>query len=258
MRFASDFKKYINYALYSAAAELKNQVHGTYLGWVWWILDPLLYMAVYSFVVEGVFGAKIENFSVFVFIGLSAWNYFSASANSSVSVVRSYRSVLQKAYIPKFILVLIVMFINFFKMALSFAILIAAMAAMGLKLQLAALCFFPLIAVYSALIFGLCLISAHIGVYIADLSNVTVVATRVLFYFSGIFYDLKELPQKLMPVYFYVCPTGFFVRELRACLLYAQPCDFKMLAYWLTVAALVSLTGLSLMYRNENSYMKAV
>ena len=71
MKLLKDFKKYFPYVLESSKAELKSQVSDSYLGWVWWILDPLLFMFVYSFVVKIVFGASIDNFPIFVFIGLS-------------------------------------------------------------------------------------------------------------------------------------------------------------------------------------------
>ena len=44
MRFVKDIKKYWTYAIYSAKAELKSEVASSYLNWLWWILDPLLFM----------------------------------------------------------------------------------------------------------------------------------------------------------------------------------------------------------------------
>ena len=47
--FIDDMKKYYSYAKYSAKAELKAEVAGSYLNWVWWILEPMLnvYLCVY-------------------------------------------------------------------------------------------------------------------------------------------------------------------------------------------------------------------
>ena len=74
--FIRDLKRYYKYAMYSAASELKSQVAGSYLGWMWWILDPLLFMLVYTFVAMYVFQYQVDNFPLFVFMGITVWNFF--------------------------------------------------------------------------------------------------------------------------------------------------------------------------------------
>ena len=48
-RFKSDFKKYFAYAKFSARSDLKSEVASSYLNWLWWIIDPMLFMLVYTF-----------------------------------------------------------------------------------------------------------------------------------------------------------------------------------------------------------------
>ena len=76
-RFISDSKKYREYAWEAAKAELKSEVAGSRLSWLWWVLDPMLFMMVYSFVFILVFGKKQDYLASFMFIGLSCWNFFS-------------------------------------------------------------------------------------------------------------------------------------------------------------------------------------
>ena len=75
-KFIINIKKYFNYSVYSAKSELKNEVANSYLNWFWWILDPLAFMLIYSFIVTVVFKTKQENITVFVFIGLTIWTFF--------------------------------------------------------------------------------------------------------------------------------------------------------------------------------------
>ena len=49
-RFFHDMQRYRRYMFYSAKAQLKNEVAGSFLNRLWWILDPLLFMLVYTFV----------------------------------------------------------------------------------------------------------------------------------------------------------------------------------------------------------------
>ena len=49
-RFIKDMKKHYKYAIYSAKAELKAEVAGSYLNWIWWILEPICFMFIYALI----------------------------------------------------------------------------------------------------------------------------------------------------------------------------------------------------------------
>ena len=46
-KFINNIKKYKGYMLYATKATLKSEVAGSRLNWLWWILDPFLFMLVY-------------------------------------------------------------------------------------------------------------------------------------------------------------------------------------------------------------------
>ena len=112
VRFVNDMKKYFSYAKYSARSDLKSEVASSYLNWLWWILDPLLYMLVYSFITVIVFQSKVDYFPIFVFIGLTLWNFFSKNVQGSVKMVRQNSGIVSKVYIPKYILILQKLLVN--------------------------------------------------------------------------------------------------------------------------------------------------
>ena len=61
-KIIADLKKYWEYITFAATSELKSEVAGSFLGWIWWILDPLFFMFVYTFVVRFVFAHIKINF----------------------------------------------------------------------------------------------------------------------------------------------------------------------------------------------------
>lgn len=79
-RFIRDVKKYYKYTIYAAKSELKSEVANSHLSWMWWILDPLLFMVVYSFVAVIVFQKGEPYLPVFIFIGYNSWNFFRSPA----------------------------------------------------------------------------------------------------------------------------------------------------------------------------------
>ena len=74
-RFIENIKRYFKYAVYSARADLKAEVAGSYLNWLWWILDPMFFMIIYIFIASIVFKTTEPYFPVFIFTGLTVWDY---------------------------------------------------------------------------------------------------------------------------------------------------------------------------------------
>lgn len=70
MRALKDIKKYKEYLSYSSSLELKKQTSGTFIGGIWWILDPLLHMLVYTIIVSFIFKKSEPNFPAFLFCAL--------------------------------------------------------------------------------------------------------------------------------------------------------------------------------------------
>ena len=85
-RFISDVKHFFNYTVFSTKAELKSEVAGSFLSWLWWILDPLLYMLVYSFIAIVVFKSGEPYFPVFVFIGMNCWTFLTKLSKAVLSL----------------------------------------------------------------------------------------------------------------------------------------------------------------------------
>lgn len=54
-KVAAHIRRYNPYSMYAAKSELKGEVGSSYLTWLWWILDPVLFMLVYVFITVVVF-----------------------------------------------------------------------------------------------------------------------------------------------------------------------------------------------------------
>ena len=108
-KFIQDVQKFYKYAIYSSKAELKSEIANSHLSWLWWILDPLLFMLVYAFISVIVFKASEKYFMAFVFIGLSLWDFFNKTVKQSVKIVSHNSQVVSKVYLPKYIFVFVKM-----------------------------------------------------------------------------------------------------------------------------------------------------
>lgn len=258
-RLLRDLKKYRWYLLYSAKSELRAEVAGSYLNWLWWILDPLLFMLVYTFVVRVVFTAKEQYFAAFVLIGLTAWNFFNKSVQGSVNVIRKNKSVVSKIYLPKYLLVLTNMMVLAFKMAISFVLIFVLMLILRVPFTGYILHAVPILLVLLVVTFGISTIFMHFGVFVRDLYNVTVLLLRLVFYMTGVFYSIPlRVPAPYGAILLRINPLAFLTESLRGALLYGAAPDYLLLGVWFVIGLALTAIGITTVYRYENSYAKVI
>ena len=258
-RLLRDLKKYRWYLLYSAKSELRAEVAGSYLNWLWWILDPLLFMLVYTFVVRVVFTAKEQYFAAFVLIGLTVWNFFNKSVQGSVNVIRKNKSVVSKIYLPKYLLVLTNMMVLAFKMAISFVLIFVLMLILRVPFTWHILHAVPTVLVLIVVTFGISTIFMHFGVFVRDLYNVTVLLLRLVFYMTGVFYSIPlRVPAPYGTILLRINPLAFLTESLRGALLYGAAPDYLLLGVWFVIGLALTAIGITTVYRYENSYAKVI
>lgn len=258
-RFIEDIKKYYKYTVYAAKAELKSEVAGSYLGWMWWFLEPFCFMLVYAFMVVAVFRSSEPYMLAFVFIGNTVWTFFNKCLTAGVKTIASNKNIVTKVYIPKFILVLVKMFVNFFKLLVSMLIVAGLMAIYRVPLSLTMIQMIPLLVLLFLLTFGICVILSHFGVFIEDLKNVINILLKLLFYFSGIFYSVsKRIPSPYGPMMAKINPVAFIIEESRNVLLGATNMNIMWMGIWYVVAIILCVIGIRLVYKNENNYVKVM
>ena len=243
-----DFKKYKDYTFYSAKSGLKSEVASSRLNWLWWILDPLFFMLVYMFVSVIVFRTRELYFPIFVFIGISVWDFFNKTIVQSVRIVKANKAI---------ILLVQKLCINGFKMMISFLIVALMMLLYRVPITYNILFFIPFILLLFIITFGICTIVLHFGVFIEDLTNITSIVLRILFYFSGIFYSVESrVPAPYNEVLLHINPTSFIINELRKCMIYQQTPNINMLIFWIIGGIFISYIGIKIIYKYENGYVK--
>ncbi|MFP3153699.1 ABC transporter permease [Lachnospiraceae bacterium ZAX-1] len=257
-RFINDLKKYYKYAIYSAKSELKSEIANSHLSWLWWILDPLLFMLVYTFISVIVFDSKQEYFPVFVFIGLAAWTFFEKTVKQSVKLVTSNKAIVTKVYIPKHVLIFVKMYANGFKMLISFALVAVMMVAYRIPITYRILYMIPIFITLALFTFGAGTIMLHFGVFVEDLANVINVLLRLLFYVSGIFYSIQGRVKPYGTILLKINPIALILNGLRDCMIYSTDPDGIFLLVWFAVSVALSVIGLKIIYKYENSYVKVI
>ncbi len=258
-RFVTDVKKYWHYSIYAAKADLKSEVANSYLNWVWWILEPLCMMLLYVFVFGYIFKATEKYFTIFVFIGISMWDFFNRGITNSVKNIKSNKAIISKVYIPKYILFIEKMMVHAFKMLISLGIVVVMMLICKVPITEKVL-FAPIVLLDLFLVtFAIGVHLLHFGVFVTDLNNIVSIALKFVFYMTGIFYNIKErIPGALGEVLLKANPIAALLSAMRQCLIYGQRPSMRLLAVIFVGSVIIALWGVKRIYKYENSYAKVV
>lgn len=261
-RFFNDVKKYYNYEVRSAKSSLKTEVANSYLNWIWWILDPLLSMIIYYVIFGIVFEAKEPHFMAFLFIGQTMWGFFNKNVVQSVKMIKRNKAIVSKVYIPKFVLLFANMMVNGFKMMISWVIVVVMMLISKVELSPYIVCYVPVMLVLVMVTFAVCVNLMHFGVFVEDLGNVVNIGMQLLFYMTGIMYNIENRLGDDYPLIADVLtncnPVALLIRDMRNVLLYAQAPNWSLMGVWVLIAIVFSVIGVRTIYKNENSYVKVI
>lgn len=257
--FFENLKKYNKYAVRSAKAELKSEVADSYLNWLWWVIEPLCFMLIYTFVFGIIFKNNQPYFASFVFIGLTAWEFFNRMILGSVKLIINNRDLVTKVYIPKYILLISKSYTYLFKMGISLLIAFALMIYQGVPFTWHMIFIIPIIIVLYLVSFGIGMILMNYGVTLNDLANLTNIGLKMVFYMSGVFYNIRiRLEGILSYILLRGNPAAFCMDELRKVLLENKLPSFEGLAFWFIIGIILCFIGINIIHKNENSYAKVI
>lgn len=258
-RFIGDLRKYMPYAIWAAKADLGAEVASSYLNWLWWMIEPFCMMIIYTIIFGYVFKASEAYFPVFIFTGITMWGFFSRSVNGSVNTVRNGKDIITKIYMPKYILLLSKMFVNGFKMMVSFGVIAVMMVVFRVPVSWNLIWFAPILLVLFLFTFGVGSIMMHYGVYVNDLGYITGIVLQMMMYLSGVFYSIaKRLPEPFGDVVECFNPIALFISSMRDAILYCTTPRLGIVAVWGFISLVLIALGVFTIYSNENAYVKVI
>jgi len=122
--------------------ELKIKYTASVLGAVWSLLNPVVFLAVFSFVVR-VLRVPVPDFPIFLLSGLLAWNFFNYCVLQGTRSVVDNANLVKKVAFPREILPLASIGVGLVDLGLQTAVLVLFIAISGHDLAATALILYP-------------------------------------------------------------------------------------------------------------------
>ena len=185
--------------------ELKSRQLESTLGWIWWLVDPLIMMLIYWGVVVGILGRGKERYApypVFILCALVTWKYFSSTVQQSTKILRQHEGLIKSIPFPTMALPISrvlsgsVFFICGFIVLLGTTFVVPNSQHTGARL--------PLLQVPVLMLAQMCIIAGAalavscLGVVVRDLQTTLSHVLRIGFYMSPGLYGADMVREKLI------------------------------------------------------------
>ena len=243
--------------LYLVTSGLKSQHRNNFLGYFWWLLDPLLGILIYYFVVVVIFNRGSPDFGVYLVVGMVVWRWLGSTVSSASKAIIGQAGVISQVYLPKAIFPIgaaLTQLINF-----GFGLLVIAIFCLFLRVAPGLrLLWLPLI-VLAQLFFmiALAVFTAYVCVFIRDIDNTLNHLMRLWFFGSPVIWQADVFPSRFHWV-LDINPMTHFLAGYRNIIIYNQPPNLAAIILTGIVSAAFIIVTIYYYSINEHRIIKAV
>lgn len=217
------------FAIRLAGSRLISGLLPNRLGVLWIVLKPLslaiTYGLIFHFILSG--PARPTNFVQYLIVGVFVFEFFTGCFGSGSKAITSNTKLVQSFGFPRILLPISVIAEQAMRMIPVVLLLGILLLVLGEPISWSWLLVIPIFAVMGVFNLGVALVVARISVRTRDVQQLIPIITRVLFYASGIFFNvdgaLADFPTLLTMVQ--LVPTYEFIAIARDVLLagYSAP-----------------------------------
>lgn len=234
---------------------LKSEAAKTYLGYVWWLLEPALLIGVF-YIVFAVFLARGgQHFIIFLICGKIPFLWFSKSVTNASRSILNGRGLINQVSIPKPFFPILVVFQDSVKQIVVFAFMFAVIYFYGMAVSWVWLSVIFIVLTQFLLISAVSLLVAAITPFLPDFRYLIATAMIALMFGSGIFYSYKDV---LLPEHqrlFLMNPIANLIKNYRQVLMENVQPDFASLG--IICLTSIALIGLMVVYYRKTDTVYA-
>jgi len=220
------------------ARDFKRKYKRSSLGVFWSFLNPLLTMLVQYLVFSTIFKSSIENFIVYLLIGIILFNFFGEAVGLGLSSIVDNAQLINKVYMPKIIYPLSRVLSSAINLLISLVPLVIVMMITGVSMNKTVLLIPIGLLCLLVFCFGMAMMLSAAMVFFRDTFFLWNVVSTLWMYLTPTFYPLDIIPAAWLPIY-KLNPMYQYITFLRSILL-----DGVAPAPELLVGCIISAVGM--------------
>ncbi|KRC35190.1 MULTISPECIES: ABC transporter permease [unclassified Lysobacter] len=242
-----------------------SRYRGSLIGLAWSFFNPLLMLAIYTFVFSTVFKARWgvgheetrAGFAAIMFVGVIIHGLLAECIIKAPGLVLGNVVYVKRVVFPLEVLPWVAIGSALFHALVSFVVLMVAQLALGHEIPWTAV-FFPIVVlplVFVAMGFGWLL--AATSVFVRDIGMITGLFTTALMFMAPVFYPLSALPKEFR-WYILFNPLTFIIEQSRAVLIAGETPDWIGLGVYSVLAVVFAWIGYWWFQKSRNGFADVV
>jgi lipopolysaccharide transport system permease protein len=220
--------------------EVAGRYAGSFMGLHWAVLNPLLMLAVYTFVFSVVFKARWggaeegkAQFALVLFAGLIVHALFAEVLNRAPGLIIANVNYVKRVMFPLEVLPVIALVSALFHALVSIAVLLIAFLLVNGHLHWTVVLLPFVLLPLMILTLGLAWMLASVGVFVRDIGQSIGLLTMMLLFMSPVFFPVSALPPEFQS-WMMLNPLTFIIEQAREVLIWGRlPNWTGLLAYGL-------------------------
>ena len=223
--------------------ELRTRYKGSFLGFLWTFINPLLQLLVYSLIFPFILRISEKNYAMFLFVALIPWGFFTNSVQGACNLVIGNSSLVTKVYFPREILSITHTLSGLCNTTFSYMIVFPMLLIFKIPLTIS-LIWLPLILLGQTILnLGFSLLVSSINVFFRDLEYLINVGLMAVYFMTPIMYNITILPEKYQKILLFVNPMAVYIVLYRNIMYYGIMKRPLLLIYVLAYSFFVFFAG---------------
>ncbi|KAA8785639.1 ABC transporter permease [Paenibacillus amylolyticus] len=239
--------------------DIRQRYSGSALGLLWFFIQPISMILIYTFVFSFVLKAKLGpefgglNFSVWLVSGLVPWMYFNEVIVRSTGSLIDNASLIKKTIFNTKWTVFSYLLTGLFTFIVFFLVVILLLIIFRVSVSWGILLIAPYLILLSVFMFGLSLALAALNVYLRDINQFLSVFLNVWFYLTPIVYPINIIPEKYR-FFLEINPLYHFINNFRLIVLATGEMNVSSFLYMSCWAFISIFFGLKIFNKLKDGF----
>lgn len=256
------FRELYNYRsmLYNLVKrDLRGRYKGSILGFLWNFILPLTQIIVYIAVFTIVFRQNLEDYYIYLIVGMIPWTLFSESLSAGSGSVIDNAPLVSKIYFPRTIIPLSVILSKLVTFAISMTIVLTVIAVSGHGFEPFALATLP-IALIILLMFtvGATMFFAALDVYMRDIQYTVTVVLMVFIWLTPIMYSKAFIDNDLFQTILSLNPLTHLIGLFQDILYWGELPSLGAWMLSLVIASVMLIVGYLVFNRLSKDFAEVI
>lgn len=229
---------------YFVQRELSKSYRGSFLGFAWAFLGPLVMIVLYTLVFSEFVGLRFRelegnptlNYGLYIYCGVMPFSAVSECLTQSTNTIRRNSTLVQKMIFPIEVLPLIMAVTSMADKLLGLGVLVVVLAVLGYGVHWTLVLLPVLVVIQLLFVMGLSYLFSVIGAYLPDVRESLRAFVRAMFFVTPIIWPVERVEgTKWQPVVD-LNPLAYLVGAYRDVILFGRV-PGEMATFWFTLLA---------------------